>query len=299
MKAKDDEQQAFEELLAEIVEYGNVSDDFHDAVREGEIGDILSWDLGDDWAPVRFVPPEDEGVGQFQLMGGGDGEKGKDKDKKCGPDVSEWFRNEMERHRQNLDKVRANFPPILWIAWVWKNGMSIQYKSMDFKSKNCPSGCDDTVWLCGHCVDRSELGNIILGFWVAYLGFSAAVLVGGVNVIGSKKPGEGADNATDAAGIGLGHAMGVKLRKARGKKATPAELKTAKAFCSFLNEGIPHNRERLREYFKPRFKNWKIWVDGWSNPFTHIVKGHEDCKKCKDVWTGKPHPLPSPRPPLK
>ena len=109
MKAKDDEQQAFEDLLAEIVEYGNVSDDFHDAVREGEIDDILSWDLGDDWAPVRFASDEEEGVDQLQLMGDGDGEKGKDKDKDRDEDEDEDEDEDKDKDKdKNKDKDKDN-----------------------------------------------------------------------------------------------------------------------------------------------------------------------------------------------
>ncbi len=222
----------------------------------------------------------------------------RDKAKKCGPDVSDWFRNELERHRKNLDDVRTTFVPALWIVWVWKRGLSIQYKSADFKTKNCPSGCENTVWLCGHCMDRSELGNIMLGFWVAYFGFSARVLAAGVNVIGAKKPGEGADNPTDTSGLGLGFWMGRELRKARGQAETPKELKTETDFCTFFNTGLPWSAKKLKAYFS-LFKNGKIWSDGWAEPFRHISKGKEDCKKCTDVWKGKPHPLPSAKPPLK
>ena len=295
MDHRDDAHQIFADMLSELAEFGDVTDQVQAAIREGRLGDVFGLDLNGEPAPAPLGGAED-GFVQMQ-MAGDDARKAPVK--KCCPDVSDWFRNEMERHRQNLDKVRASLPPILWLAWVWKKGMSIQYKSMDFNSDNCPSGCDNSVWLCGHCVDRSELGNIILGFWVAYLGFSAGILAAGVNKIGSKKPGEGADDPTDASAIGLGHAMGVKLRKARDNAATPDELKTEGAFCKFLNEGIGHTRETLIEYFKERVKNWEMWVEGWSEPFKHMTKGHGDCEKCDDVWKGDPHPLPSPKPKFK
>ena len=284
-------------FLTEVVTLGDWRDVMDVSVSPGDPIEFLAQDLpGDDDASVFLV--QDEGEQGVQQDGGTGGDT-RQPDQKCGPDVSDWFRAEMENHRKNLDQVRANFAPALWIMWVWKNGMSIQYKSMDFKTDNCPSGCENTVWLCGHCMDRSELGNVILGFWVAYLGFSARVLAAGVNVIGKKKPGEGADNPTDTAGIGLGFAMGKKLRKARGQAATPAELKDEASFCAFFNAGLPWGRQELEEYFNDAFKNGKIWSEGWAEPFKHISKGKEACQKCTDVWGGPAHPLPSPKPPLK
>lgn len=269
-----------------------------EVAKEGDWRKVL--DISDTHEdPKHFLCEDLEGRDEEALQGFDAADDKRQPDKKCGPDVSDWFRNEMERHRKNLDQVRANFVPVLWIVWVWKKGLSVQYKSMDFKTANCPSGCENSVWLCGHCIDRSELGNIIFGFWVAYLGFTARVLAAGVNMIGSKKPGEGADNPTDTAGLGLGFAMGVKLRKARDNAATPAELKDETSFCTFLNEGLPWKRKQLEDYFNDAFKNGKIWSEGWSEPFKYISKGKKDCKKCADVWKGAPHPLPSAQPPLK
>ena len=288
MKKDDRECPPLDEFLAEVAETG----DWHD---------VLDVSTGEE-DPVRFLGADLDGDEDDAIQGlaAADDKRQPEREpeKKCGPDISEWFRNEMERHRKNLDQVRANFVPALWIVWVWKRGLSIQYKSMEFKTADCPSGCEHSVWLCGHCMDRSELGNVMLGFWVAYLGFTARVLAAGVNMIGSKKPGEGADNPTDTAGLGLGFAMGVKLRKARDNAATPAELQDETSFCKFFNEGLPWTRKQLEDYFDDAFKNGKIWSAGWSDPFKHITKGKEDCKKCADVWTGAPHPLPSPKPPL-
>jgi hypothetical protein len=87
----------------------------------------------------------------------------------CGYDVTEWFLAELHIHGS-----WAYSHLLTWIGdlgQIWWPGFgnyarSIPYKWMTFDTglSHCPSpGCERGVTLCGKCIDRSELGNIMYG----------------------------------------------------------------------------------------------------------------------------------------
>lgn len=226
-----------------------------------------------------------------QQIGGTSG-AGQEAERKCGPDVSEWFRNEIERNRQNLNSVRANLVPAAWLLWIQRHGLSIRYKDIAFEGENCPSDCPRTVWLCGHCIDRSELGNIMLGFWFGFLaGGLARVLAAGVNKVNHDHPGEGADTTADAAAIGVGFAMANRLKHTRGLNETPQELVSKEDFCNFINLPMPWTNEEIEKSFEI-FNNKELWIEGWKNPWREMSGNSSSCTHCDSEWRGEVHPLP-------
>lgn len=82
----------------------------------------------------------------------------------CGPDVSGWFAKELNIHSSFWAGWSGG--PALRPAYFFQYAKTIPYKWMDFGS-DCPDkqgeGCQGTVSLCGTCIDKSDLGNIMFG----------------------------------------------------------------------------------------------------------------------------------------
>jgi hypothetical protein len=167
---------------------------------------------------------------------------------RCGPDVTEWFIEELQRHYEAVEEqfeevfegplpdpagsaVVGNMVHLL--VEMLNYAIYLRYKDMTFSEGDCPSAvshCDETVTLGGRCVHRSELGNIMFGYvfhtFFRPLGFTFVVEGG---VMAEDWADEGIDTEEDAAGVTLG--------------ANLAEQ------TGFSNPGTPSSaefRERLR-----------------------------------------------------
>lgn len=113
----------------------------------------------------------------------------------CGLDVTDWFLEEIRNHSQWADTINneANSigyipatitailpqfsllsPVVQWgskdvigLAALISYARAIPHKWMNFAadtSRGCPSSsCQNTITLCGSCMDKSEMGNIIFG----------------------------------------------------------------------------------------------------------------------------------------
>lgn len=78
-------------------------------------------------------------------------------------------------------------------------GATIPYKWMTFKTTNCPRGeaCANTVNLCGSCIDKSELGNLMYGATAMLVMEAEAFVVAVVMRLGKNGP----DSLEDMAGV--------------------------------------------------------------------------------------------------
>lgn len=82
----------------------------------------------------------------------------------CGPKVDGWFAKELNLHSNFWNRWNAG---PLWRPFYFANyAKTIPYKWMDFGS-DCPDkqgeACAGTVMLCGVCIHKSELGNLMYG----------------------------------------------------------------------------------------------------------------------------------------
>ena len=119
----------------------------------------------------------------------------------CGPDVTEWYRGMMELHyrkglqtQKALDDLYHAIDPLgvnqaaqfeteaLRRVEFALYGLALDYGRIDFKKSvlaDCPNGnCvmlpqgKRTVTLCGHCIDSSDMGNMMFGLGGQVRGFS-------------------------------------------------------------------------------------------------------------------------------
>ncbi|MCB9461537.1 MAG: hypothetical protein H6670_17920 [Anaerolineaceae bacterium] len=96
----------------------------------------------------------------------------------CGYDVTEWYLEEMRIHAEWAVRATFDYPIIgglrAEIYTVFDKFKTyagqIPYKWMNFvvngNNSECPSGreCTRSVTMCGKCIDRSELGNLMFGY---------------------------------------------------------------------------------------------------------------------------------------
>ena len=95
----------------------------------------------------------------------------------CGPDVTDWFRRDLQEHQRKA--VWKGWPGLsassfkshakYWLAHKW---MRIERPAKGPEgplgpTKKCPQNCPGTVMLGGVCVNTKTLGNIALGFITA------------------------------------------------------------------------------------------------------------------------------------
>jgi len=82
----------------------------------------------------------------------------------CGPEVDDWFAKDINLHSKFWKGWKAG--PFIRPLYFKHYAKSIPYKWMDFGS-DCPDdqgkGCAGTVRLCGVCIHKSELGNLMFG----------------------------------------------------------------------------------------------------------------------------------------
>ena len=94
----------------------------------------------------------------------------------CGPDVTEWYIKDVQAHMK-LKKYYGNNLP----AFRKHAKYLMSHKWMNFNMEGCGTGpCKHTVSVCGTCVRKNVLGNIMFGLvardgvdlsnpiWVAY-----------------------------------------------------------------------------------------------------------------------------------
>jgi RHS repeat-associated protein len=157
--------------------------------------------------PVNFTDPSGlHGVGSSCSFGGA---------RFCGPDITQWFIQEIEIHASWIDLLKSQirfasqlFDPTdrilaeihLTITAFRDYAKAIPYKWMDFAVVQGCSTCDNerTITFCGECIDRSELGNIMFGFSGARLGIDQNVLWWGGRMA------QGLSTTVEEAGLGIG-----------------------------------------------------------------------------------------------
>ena len=140
----------------------------------------------------------------------------------CGPDVTDWFLLEIKNlaaAAQRAD-LRKAWDPVL----IWEVGGSIQHKKKAFAPPGAsPCGlvppCKGTVTLCGKCLDRSELGNILAGVAARKVGMGKTAYSGEVNfgawlkgTVEGKKI-DGPDTPQDWASIDIAYAIAMPITK--------------------------------------------------------------------------------------
>ena len=86
---------------------------------------------------------------------------------KCGPDVTEWYTKEFYYHRKYMESYRTHYGVNLF-AFRQHAKYLMAYKWMNFNMKGCATGdCANTVSLCGICVRKNQLGNIMFSYIAA------------------------------------------------------------------------------------------------------------------------------------
>jgi hypothetical protein len=106
----------------------------------------------------------------------------------CGPDVTDWFIEEMRVHlnfsKQMFSKYgptnifnfgtndRATNKSLAFMTYA----STLLYKKMPFRGCFCPQDCKQSVTLCGKCIDNSELGNLAYGATGGIWGFEYLTL---------------------------------------------------------------------------------------------------------------------------
>jgi RHS repeat-associated protein len=155
----------------------------------------------------------------------------------CGPDITDWFAEELKIHRNWVQTERSAFDAetlrkfeeclkaspsseacigILtarqkdWLLSFADYAKAIPYKWMHFRHlvPDCPSvDCLFTVTLCDTCIHRGELGNIMFGFtardwgWTALDGWLAREIAIGAGAL---------QQPWDRAAAGIGYHLSVE-----------------------------------------------------------------------------------------
>ena len=199
---------------------------------------------------------------------------GEEKEKhRCGPDVTDWFVEEMNLHLKFFSGYSAGF--IVKIATFDRYAKRIAYKYLRFKVDNCPStSCADTVTLCDRCIQVSELGNIMFGFvgqhWLRRPKF---VIAGGI-AAGKKSATGGIDSIPDMAGTFAGLQLAHFLETEKKTSLTRKEL------CAAITLTDKDLLAQIREQFD---KDAKKLFDGIGNdPLAAMGKedGPDKCPIC-------------------
>jgi hypothetical protein len=130
----------------------------------------------------------------------------------CGPDVTQWFVDELNTHKEFVKSVHDDSPLdtegsfTLLIKFRIYAG-TIPYKWCNFTTANCPtcSKCADTVMLCGTCISKTELGGIMFGAMSQVAGIPVNTAIGAAVWKGITTT--RADMAGDLSGVNIGKAM--------------------------------------------------------------------------------------------
>ena len=135
----------------------------------------------------------------------------------CGPDVTDWFVKELNIHSAFFRQHREAGHGLPFISYAKR----IPYKWLIFKTENCPAGdkCKDTVTLAGHCIHKSDLGNIMFGaIGKQWLANERLLIWGGVRAAKRSKTG-GIDSVEDMASSIAGLLVGDQLRELKADEA--------------------------------------------------------------------------------
>ena len=125
--------------------------------------------------------------------GSGSGENGC----RCGPDVTEWFRRQLVIIKAWAENNFWTTAPIVPNEKLRHLMASLRFEKAGLKVDGCCprcAACDDTVTLCGTCVDVTELGNIAYGYGV---GRSMAMVLWGGFYAEVRRAGRGFDKLED------------------------------------------------------------------------------------------------------
>jgi len=127
--------------------------------------------MGEEPHGQEKLPSSTETAGREQ----GDAAEG-DKKQCCGPDVTDWFYDELILHwnysvtqYNNHGWWRFHAPSSYTDFATYAN--SLNYKFMAFAGQTCPVNCPGTVTCCNTCLHKSELGNLMFGITGRLWGF--------------------------------------------------------------------------------------------------------------------------------
>lgn len=150
---------------------------------------------------------------------------------RCGPDVTAWLIDEMNRNKNH--PVIRTMREVRWPRYVpgfnigWTAGALYDFAQLvrgggpwDFKShqgrtgsgewraapgRNCPTdNCDQTVTLCGTCVNYDVPGNIHFGWVGAAASLRSWLLHFGAGIV---QPNRWTDDPRDAVAVEIGEEM--------------------------------------------------------------------------------------------
>ncbi len=126
---------------------------------------------------------------------------------KCGPDVTEALIGKL----REANKCRNRADALSFLSklseggeWDWKHGPSREAMSIP----ECESGCDNTLCICGTCLDCSVPGNILYGYTLTACGWTSDVVFGFAKLFANShgRPWPDWDRAAVAFGLQLlGH----------------------------------------------------------------------------------------------
>jgi RHS repeat-associated protein len=149
---------------------------------------------------------------------------------RCGPNIDDWFLEEIKIHWDWIAHERAMYNLITklvlgslptkgdryqwllkrrveWILQIKDYLKAIPHKWMNFSDlvPGCPSSvlCRNTVTLCDTCLERSELGNILFGFSSQVVGLSNVETYAGGHYYA-----KGLQEPWDQAAAGVGYYFG-------------------------------------------------------------------------------------------
>jgi len=191
----------------------------------------------------------------------------------CGPDMSEWLTEELNLHasafRGNMQKAGHTWRIMIVKAF----GANVPYKWMNFNTPNCPISdkCKDTVMICGKCIHKSEMGNILFAAMARMI-----ITEYGVNMGVSKIGDNGPDKPEDMAGIFGGYHLTPDLKKGNINQMKLCELLNSDStkYFSGLDEipALTKHKENLT-----------------NNSLNDMAAKYGICKKCPDKAPDLPH----------
>ncbi len=217
-------------------------------------------------------------------------------EKCCGPDVSAWFVEELNIHRNwveqhfsdleeewlEINRQVARDPESLvaigsamLMDFLWDNfrpyARAIPYKWMNFRTLDCPSidnECKRSVTLCNKCIDRSELGNIMFGWAGKIAGIPATALwVGG-------RVAQGLSGPAEQSTAGLGYVMASRTIASRHDLCGFLQSTSGNSAGSFFDLGL----------------GWSAEWD-WDNA-NRDQGGVDQCTPCSIELTDYAHTVP-------
>ncbi|MDY7076883.1 MAG: RHS repeat-associated core domain-containing protein [Chloroflexota bacterium] len=241
----------------------------------------------------------------------------------CGPDISEWFVEEIRLHwdwvddeikgsidlpagmrdavLHPMDTTRAFFNLQDFAAYA----KAIPYKWMNFRNlasgSDCPSlytaCCRNTVTLCDKCVNREELGNIMFGISgqaAGDHGIAPDLLYGAARNVGAVA------KSWDQAAAGVGYYL---VKTLGGPPATTSEMcdEFNRSHGSWLAYSPPPYLDDIAEWLRkrgfsgdiiPLSKSFGPGAD-WNWDDISDPTRAAGCRPC-EVTVMPPHTIPAP-----